>query len=197
MRGVMEARRGRTPPSFPRRRLFSVGEFHALGRAGILRETDRVELIRGEILRMSPIGSRHAACVDRLNRRLVAQVGARAIVRIQNPLRLGSRSEVQPDIALVRPVPDFYAKAHPGPRDVLLVVEVAEHAEIERRVKIPLYADHRLREVWLVDLGRGLVEAYSRPAEGRYRDIRREGPEGVLKPRALWRISVAVKDLLG
>ena len=115
-----------------------------MARAGILREDDRVELLDGEILEMTPIGSRHAACVDRLNQLFSDQVRRRAIVRIQNPIRLSERSEPQPDLTLLRPRPDFYAQAHPGPGDVLLVVEVAEtSADVDRDVKVPLYSAAR------------------------------------------------------
>jgi Uma2 family endonuclease len=122
------------------RRLFTVEEYHRMAEAGILSEDDRVELIEGELVTMSPIGSRHAACVARLTA-LLFPVGGRGILWVQNPIRLGARSEPQPDVALLRYRPDFYASAHPGPEDVLLVVEVAEtSADADRSLKIPLYA---------------------------------------------------------
>jgi Uma2 family endonuclease len=120
------------------RRLFTVEEYHRMAEAGILSEEDRVELIEGELVTMSPIGSRHAACVKRLVRLLDRAAGDRAIVGAQDPIRLGARSEPQPDVALLRYRPDFYASAHPGPEDVLLVVEVAEtSADADRSLKIP------------------------------------------------------------
>ncbi|SNB58133.1 Uma2 family endonuclease, partial [Thermoflexus hugenholtzii] len=94
------------------RRLFTVEEYHRMAEAGILSEDDRVELIEGELVTMSPIGSRHAACVKRLVRLLDRAVGDRAIVGAQDPIRLGTRSEPQPDVALLRYRPDFYASAH-------------------------------------------------------------------------------------
>ncbi|MGB9872507.1 MAG: glycosyltransferase [Anaerolineae bacterium] len=98
----------------PLGRLFTLAEYHKMAQAGILGEDDRVELLEGEIVAMAPIGSRHAACMDRLTQHLVVQVGGRAIVRVQNPMRLGEHSEPQPDLALVRPRPDFYIR--PGER---------------------------------------------------------------------------------
>jgi hypothetical protein len=91
------------------RRCFTVDEYHRMALAGILTEDDRVELIEGEIVEMTPIGSRHAACVNRLTQLCSGRSGGRAIVSVQNPLRLGERSEPQPDLALLRPTPDFYA----------------------------------------------------------------------------------------
>jgi len=145
-----------------------------MARAGILREDDRVELLDGEILEMTPIGSRHAACVDRLNQLFSDQVRRRAIVRIQNPIRLSERSEPQPDLTLLRPRPDFYAQAHPGPGDVLLVVEVAEtSADVDRDVKVPLYARAGILEVWLVDLAGECIEVSRTPTPQGYQEVRR------------------------
>jgi Uma2 family endonuclease len=103
------------------RRMFSTEEFHRMAQVGILAEDDRVELIEGEIIRMSPIGSRHAACVDRLTALFTRRFGRRAIVRVQSPIVLSRRSEPQPDVTVLRPRPDFYAEKHPGPGDVLLI----------------------------------------------------------------------------
>jgi len=108
------------------RRLFTVDEYYQMAAAGILHEDDRVELIEGEIVQMAAIGSRHAGCVDRLTQFFVLHVAGQAIVRIQNPIRLNNRSEPQPDMSLLTPRPDFYMASHPGPQDVLLVVEVAD-----------------------------------------------------------------------
>ena len=76
--------------------------------AGALKDDDRVELIEGEIVDMTPIGSRHAAAVDLLNRWLVMGCGTRGIVRVQGPVRLGAHSEPQPDLLVLKPRDDFY-----------------------------------------------------------------------------------------
>jgi Uma2 family endonuclease len=89
------------------RRLFTVEEYHSMARTGILNEDDRVELIEGEIAEMTPIGSRHAAVVDRLIQLFPRHPDLNAIIRVQNPIRLGEHSEPQPDLALLRPRPDF------------------------------------------------------------------------------------------
>ena len=120
------------------RRRFTVDEYHQMAHAGILSEDDRVELLDGEIVERSPIGSLHQACVDRLNRLFNTLVGTAAIVRVQGPVQLDLYSEPQPDLLLLRPQDDFYARAHAGPEDVLLVVEVAESTvEYDRRIKLP------------------------------------------------------------
>ena len=179
------------------KRLFTVEEYHRMGEVGILGEDDRVELIEGEIVQMSPIGSRHAACVDRLLQNLMDKVKGRAIVRVQSPIRLGDRSEPQPDLVLLRPREDFYASGHPGPGDVLLVIEVAESsAEYDREVKVPLYARYGIVEVWLVDLERNRVEVYREPKEGRYWEVREVLGEEEVRLKLLPEVSLGVGQIL-
>jgi Uma2 family endonuclease len=120
------------------RRLFTVDEYYQMAEAGILAEDDRVELIKGEIVEMSPISARHAARVKRLNRIFSRQLGERVIVCVQDPIRLNEYSEPEPDIALVQPRSDFYANAHPEPEDVLLLVEVAETSS-ELPICLPIF----------------------------------------------------------
>ena len=127
-------------PAFIPRRSFTRNDYHAMGRAGILTREDRVELLEGEVIVMSPIGTRHAACVDRLNRAFFAsgRLAGRALVRVQNPLAVSDRSELQPDLMLLVERDDDYAFAHPEPADVLLLVEVADSSiDYDRRTKLP------------------------------------------------------------
>jgi Uma2 family endonuclease len=157
-------------PGQAARRMFTTNEYHRMAEAGILSADDRVELLDGEIVRISPSGSRHAACVDRLTSMFFRQLGRRVIVRVQNPIVLDRYSEPQPDLSLLRPRADFYAERHPRPPDVLLVVEAVDastRAEAER--KIQLYAGAGVREVWIVDLTRAAIRVLRRPALGVYR----------------------------
>jgi Uma2 family endonuclease len=148
----------------PARRLFNVNEFYKMGDAGVFGPGDRVELIEGEVIEMTPIGSLHAACVDRLNMLFHRILPPSAVVRVQNPVRLDAHSESEPDIAVLRARDDFYAKVHPGPKDVLLVVEVADTTlEYDRDVKVPLFARAGIPEVWLVHLGGECLESYAQP----------------------------------
>ena len=180
------------------RRLFTVHEYYRMADAGILTEDDRVELIEGEIVQMAAIGSRHAACVDRLNQLFSARVAERAIVRVQNPVRLSERSEPQPDLALLRPRPDFYATAHPMPQDVLLVVEVADtSAGIDPAEKLPLYARSGIPEAWLVDLQEDRVEVHRQPTRRGYQEVRYLERGNRLAPDAFPDLTLAVDDVLG
>ena len=152
----------------PRHRL-TVADFHRMGEAGILRPDDRVELIAGEIIDMSPIGSLHAALVAKMSMLFSRHVGDRAIVWAQNPVALDDVSQPQPDVAILRPRPDCYAAAHPGPADVLLVVEVADTTlPFDLAVKVPLYAAAGIPETWVIDAVTLRTHCFRRPAGGRF-----------------------------
>lgn len=180
------------------RRLFTVDEYYQMAEAGIFSEDDRVELIEGEIVEMSPIGSRHAACVNRLNGLFARRMEGNAVVSVQNPIRLSEFSEPEPDLALLQPRADFYAEAHPEPEDVLLVVEVAEtSAGSDRRVKVPLYARAGILEVWLIDLADETIEIYRRPSPRGYGEVQRAWRGDHLSPQAFPDEQFSVDDVLG
>lgn len=179
-------------------RRFTVEEYYKLAEVGILREDDRVELIEGEIVVSSPMGSRHAACVNRFNRLFMERVGDRAIVSVQNPIRLGEHSEPEPDLVLLKPRPDFYSSSHPGPQDVLLLIEIAETSlEYDREVKLPLYAQHGVPEVWLVDLAPGRLTVFRKPQRGRYTGVRKPQRGETIAPEALPEVKLDVEGIVG
>jgi len=179
------------------RRRFSVDEYQRMGDAGIFSDTDRVELIDGEILTMSPIGPRHSAVVDRVNRSLVLAAGTRAIVRVQGPIRLDGFTEPEPDLVLLRPRDDFYRGGHPLPPDILLVIEIAESSlRYDREVKAALYARAGIVEYWLADHVSGVVACHTGPEHGVYREVTVNGRGQSLSPRYLSECTVAVDDLL-
>lgn len=152
------------------RHRFDVDEYHAMVRAGILMEGDRIELIDGELVEMHTIGSRHLACAIRLNHLLVPPLAVRARVSIQGSMRLDRYSEPEPDVLVLRPRADDYASAHPGPADVLLAIEVADTSlAYDRTVKLPLYARAGIAEVWIVDLEARAVEVHREPSADGYR----------------------------
>jgi Uma2 family endonuclease len=154
------------------KRLFSVSEFEQMEQAGIFREDDRLELIDGEIFAMAPIGSRHAACVRRLQRLFMQELGERVLVDVQNPIVLHDRSEPLPDVILLQPRADLYASGHPRPSDVLLVVEVADTSlAYDRQIKVPAYARSEIPEVWVVDLTSALVHVYRLPSPAGYSEV--------------------------
>lgn len=182
-----------------RRRRFTLDEYHRMGEAGILGEDDRVELIEGEIVEMTPIGSRHAGTVARIHHFFSTRLGDRAVVWGQNPLLLRTHvSEPQPDVMLLAPRADFYTSALPEPHDVRLLIEVADSSLIyDRRTKIPLYARAGVVEVWLVNLEVGRVEICRDATPRGYQAVRSPGPDEVFSPLAFPDLPVTLSDLIG
>ena len=142
-----------------------------MSEARILAEDSRVELVE-----MTPIGSRHVACVDRQNWPFLRRVREAAIVRAQNPIRLDRHSELQPDLVLARPKSDFYAEAHPGSKAILLVVGAAEtSAGVDREVKVlhctPKPGSQRSgSSTWRMEVSRPHLNGVSRSPIGWPRD---------------------------
>lgn len=162
----------------PARHRFSVADFHRLGETGVLAPDSRVELIEGDIIDMAPIGHRHAGIVNRLTRLLVTAVGERAIVTVQNPLRLDERTEVYPDLLLLDFRSDWYGDATPLAHEVRLLIEVGDSTIREdRQLKLPLYARHGIVEVWLIDAVQQSVEVCRAPLAQEYtvRSLQRTG----------------------
>ncbi|MGH9068684.1 MAG: Uma2 family endonuclease [Acidimicrobiales bacterium] len=180
-----------------RRHLFTVEEWHRMGEAGLFGEDDRVELLDGEVVDMSPIGLRHAACVKRLNQHLMRLVEGRAIVSVQDPLRLDDRSEPLPDVALLRPRADFYVSAHPVPGDTLVAIEVADTSLVyDRDRKAPHYAASGVPETWVVDLTGRQVLVMTDPGPDGYGTLRRVGRGSRLAPTQLPGLTLPVDDIL-
>ena len=167
--------------------------------ADVFAAEGRLELIDGEIVDMSPIGSAHQACVNRLTQVFAGlSVAHEAIVQVQGAFRANVRSRPQPDVALLRWREDFYADAHPGPHDVLLLVEVADTSlRFDRWVKLPAYAVAGVPETWVVDVYSGVVEVAREPSDlgyGRFVQLHRGD---VLVPEAFPELAIAVSDIVG
>ncbi len=151
-----------------KRRLFTVDEYKRMIAAEIFRTDEHIELIRGEIVQMPPIGDGHAGSVGRLTMLLAEKVRGAAIVWVQNPIQLANNARPQPDLALVKRQ-DYDTGKPATASDVLLIIEVAEtSAKSDRSVKGPLYAEAGIPEYWLVDLRQGVIEVYTDPAGGAY-----------------------------
>lgn len=159
----------------PTRHKLDVDSYYRMAEVGVLRPEDRVELIDGDIIDMAPVSAGHASVVNRLTRALVIACGDKAIVSVQNPVRLDRFNQPQPDFALFRPRDDFYAARMAGAADVLLLIEVADSSvEYDRTVKLPLYARFGIPEYWLVNLGDRVLDAY-RLSDGRYGEPNKHG----------------------
>ena len=179
-------------------RKFTVEQYHQMVETGILTENDRVELIRGEIIEMSPIGRKHAAHVKRLTELFFLRLAQAVTIGVQDPVELDDTSEPQPDVALLRRRADFYLARHPQPQDIFLLVEVADTTvEFDRDVKIPLYAEDGIVEAWLVDINQECVEVYTEPAPTGYQNVQKFYRGQILSMQAFPDVNIAVDKVLG
>ncbi|MDQ2806849.1 MAG: Uma2 family endonuclease [Chloroflexota bacterium] len=183
-------------PSLVRWRL-TTAQFERMGATGILDEDDRVELIEGELIAMCALGSRHVSCVNELNAFFLEQLGRRVVVSIQNALQVNEYTAPQPDVLVLRPRADRYAESLATAADVLLLIEVADSSLAQdRRVKLPLYAQAAIPEVWIINLGAKSVEQYTEPANGAYKTLRTIEHDAAITPTLLPGLTLAVADFI-
>ena len=177
---------------------FTLDQYHHMGQAGIFDEDDRVELVHGQVVALTPIGPDHASCVNRLTSLFAPLAGREATLSVQNPLILAEHEEPQPDFVVLRHRADGYRVATPAARDALLVVEVGDSsAGRDRRDKIPLYAQAAIPEAWLVDVPSDRIEVYRHPAAGRYADVTTLSRGMRLTPLAFPGLTLSVEQILG
>jgi Uma2 family endonuclease len=178
------------------RRLFTRAEYHRMAEVGILTHSDRVELIRGEIVTMSPPGRRHSAFVDNLTQLLVLHLGGRALVRVKNPVVLDEYSEPQPDLALLRRRAVPYKDADATGEDVLLLIEVADSSiRYDRTTKLRLYAEAGVPEYWIVDCAAERVEVYRSPSARGYGDVAVVTGAASVSPQAVADLVVPLSEI--
>jgi Uma2 family endonuclease len=152
-----------------RRHRLTVQEYYRMVEVGLLAPDARTELIEGEIIDMAMPGPPHSEIVTRLHERLLLALHGIAIVRNQQALRLDEYSEPGPDIVLVKRKSTGYARAHPTPPDVLLVVEVSDTSlRFDRERKLPLYARCGIPEYWIVDVVKPALHIFHTPQSEQY-----------------------------
>lgn len=172
-------------------------EYERMIESGVFEEDARLELIEGEIVEISPLGSLHAAVVDRLAELFSESLGRRVNIRVQSPILLGDLSQPQPDLALLKWRDDFYKDALPTPADVLLVVEVADTSvEYDRKLKLPIYARAGVAEVWIVNLPDEMIETYARPSGDVYEVSARRGRGEEVSSQTVAGLSLKVDDVI-
>jgi Uma2 family endonuclease len=179
------------------RHRFTVDEYHKMAEVGLLTEDDRVELIDGEVIDMAPIGELHFGHVNRFNGVFGRLFSDRAVVHIQNPVRLGLHREPQPDVVLLKPRDDYYASKMPTPDDVLLLVEIADSSlDYDRNTKVPLYAEAGIVEYWIVNLVDDLILVYRDPGPAGYGVLRVLRRGDTIRPLSFSEVEIAVSDIL-
>ncbi len=177
---------------------FTVDAYHRLAELGVLDEDDRVELLDGQIVEMTPIGGAHAACVIRLTDLLSRRAGSDTNVSVQNPVVLAERWEPQPDLAVLRRPGGLSGAWLPSAQDVLLVIEVADTSlERDRDLKIPRYAAAGIPEAWLVDVVGDAITIYREPGPDGYSDSVTVTRGDTLRPLLVAGVAIAANEILG
>jgi Uma2 family endonuclease len=179
------------------RHRFTLDEWHQMIEIGVLRKDQRLELLDGEIYEMAPIYPSDQSVVDRLTQLLHMRFGTQAIIRVHGPVPARPRSELQPDVAVLRKRDDFYRAAHPEADAVHLIIEVADAPLDRDHAKLRLYATAGMREVWIVDLGGERVEVYRDPQDTRYADVSVVARGEQVACLAFPDVPLAVDDILG
>jgi Uma2 family endonuclease len=175
---------------------FSSEDYFKLGEFGILNEGDRVELMDGEVIEMSPEGSRHFACVVRLIRFLSPRLGE-AVLGANGSLSMPDQYWPMPDVMVLRPSDDEYENTRPTYQDALVVIEVSDSTiAYDRRVKSVRYAEAGIPEYWMVDLTRDKLVVHQGPAAGAYRDVRMYGRGETWTSAALAGLQIPVDIIL-
>jgi Uma2 family endonuclease len=160
------------PPYTAPKMLFTPEQYQLMDEVGVFAQGDRLELINGEIIQMSPIGRKHVACIIRLIKLMEQKLGDRAMVSAQNSILLPNKSQPQPDLAILKYRDDFYENGLPTPEDILLIIEVADSSiDYDREVKAPLYAAAGIPEMWLFDVNQKLITGYAQPSPSGYKRI--------------------------
>ena len=181
--------------SLPRRR-FTTDEFHTMIDAGVFKEDDRLELIKGEIVEMTPIGKKYAVCVRKLMNLFARHISQDILLDAQNPLYLSDEHEFYPDVFLLRRTPNISAGNIPIASDVTLLIEVSDSTLLfDRTTKVPSYALAAVPEVWIVDVRGERVLVHRNPLDGVYGQVQAFEREDTLTVAELG-LSFTVSDIL-
>lgn len=181
------------------RKIFTVRDYHKMIDAGVFIGNSNYELIEGEIVKKMTVGNYHISCVNRLTM-LFAQITSarKAILSVQNPVVISDISEPEPDVTLLKFREDFYAAGKATAEDVLLLVEVSDSTvKYDRDVKMRIYAEAEIKEVWLVNLPRQILEVHLEPEKGKYRLVKKYGRSESVAPSLLPEIKLKVSEIIG
>ncbi|AFY37697.1 protein of unknown function DUF820 [[Leptolyngbya] sp. PCC 7376] len=175
---------------------FSVEDYHRMGETGILPPDKNFELIRGEILEMSPVGFKHAYTVRQITALCYEKFSA--VISVQDPILLLNESEPEPDITILSGSPQQYAECLPTATDVQLLIEVSDSTlRYDQTVKLPLYAENRIPEVWIANIQDQQLEVYREPDGSTYSQMLVLKDSESIAPLAFPEIQIMVKDILG
>jgi len=181
----------------PRRLRFTVDDYYKMIELGMLKDYEKAEIIEGELIQKMPIGDRHAATVNALNRFFNRNLEDSVLVSVQNPVRLSEYDEPEPDIALAD-LRKFDGKRHPRPNEVILIVEVSDSTvKYDRDKKLPLYAEAEIPEVWIINLPNEIIEVHTKPNVGLYQFVKIFKSGEVVESEALPNLNLEVDKIVG
>jgi Uma2 family endonuclease len=183
-------------------RRWTRAEYDRLIELGAFEPGERLELIDGFLVVREPQGVRHSTGIRRVLAALRRALGPGWQIDSQLPLALDPSSEPEPDVSVVAGDADTYREAHPS--RPLLIVEVADTSyRIDHEFKASLYARAAVREYWIVDLARGIVEVHREPERDetarygwRYANVATLRPPSTITPLLAPTLAIAVADLL-
>ncbi|MDJ0734828.1 MAG: Uma2 family endonuclease [Nostocaceae cyanobacterium] len=176
--------------------LWTVDDYHRMIAADILTEEDKVELLEGQILAMSPQQPPHAATVQGTWKYLSRILADRADIRVQLPITIGPNSEPEPDIAVVRFDSREYLDGHPTPDDVFLLVEVADRSlskDLQQKARI--YGKNNILEYLVLDVNGRQVYVFREPRDSGYQEQMTLGVDGRFSLVAFPEVVVEVQEL--
>jgi Uma2 family endonuclease len=181
----------------PRRLRFSVDDYYKMIEMGMIEDYEKAEILDGEMVPKMTIGDRHAMAVDRLNRILTRALPDEILVRVQNPLRLGDFDEPEPAFVLAD-LTKYNGSRHPTPAETILVVEVSDASlKQDRDKKLPLYAEARIAEAWIVNLQHNVIEIHQNPSLDIYQQIKIFRPGDWVVSSVLPQIRFEVDSIIG
>jgi len=186
------------PPVETRQRYaFTVADYHQLIASGHFKRTDRIELIHGELTIMPPIGPEHAFHTRRITNTLPVKLPPGVMLQMNEPVTIAHHSEPQPDAAVVRARPDGYRSAHPGPKDVLLIIEVADtSASFDTQVKAKLYSKAGIPEYWVIDVQESCLRVFTQPSARGYKQLQVLDRGDTVQSASVSGLTLKVKELM-
>jgi Uma2 family endonuclease len=180
----------------PMRLRFTVDEYYRMIELGLLKDYGKAEIMEGELIKKMTIGDRHAAVVNSLTRFFVKNVSDDVLVSVQNPVRLSDYNEPEPDIALAD-LRKYDGKRHRQPAEIILIVEVSDSTlKYDRDVKLALYAEAEIPEVWIVNLPNDIIEVHQKPCVGIYQLAKIFKRGEILSSEILPELSIALDKIL-
>jgi Uma2 family endonuclease len=167
-------------------------EYDQLVALGVF-EDERIELLRGQLVTMSPQGDVHAGLTAWLSQQLTLRTNGAYDVRSHSPFAADDYSEPEPDVVVSRRRPKF---AHPEPAEVLLLIEVSDSSlRKDRKIKLEIYAEAGVPEYWIFDIHAKAIDVHTLPVDGRYTSVVRHTKTGVLRPVAVPGVTIDVDDI--